>query len=48
VDGCSVDVAGSEFRDYQRRSCVCKQHMRDTEVMLNGRSMRFCHQVRKI
>jgi hypothetical protein len=46
VDGCSMDLTGTEFRDYHRRSCVCKQHMHDQEVMLNGSTMRFCHQVR--
>jgi hypothetical protein len=47
VDGCSKDLTGTEFLDYHRRSRVCKQHMRDLEVMLNGRAMRFCHQVSK-
>jgi hypothetical protein len=48
VDGCSIDFTATDFQDCQHRSHVCNQHKRDLEVMLNGRSMRFCHQVRKI
>jgi hypothetical protein len=44
VDGCNIDL--TEFQDNHRRSRVCKQHMRGLEVAVNGRTMRFCHQVR--
>ncbi|KAG1676357.1 hypothetical protein FOA52_001152 [Chlamydomonas sp. UWO 241] len=48
VDGCSIDLMGANFREYHRRARVCKQHMRDLEVMLNGRAMRFCHQCHQL